>query len=96
MMAAVQPFVSGAISKTINMPNNATVKECGESYLQSWRLGLKANRSTATVQLPATWQPGAADRRTRTRRPRNCRPPARTTVITERVVEKIVERVRRP
>src|SRR5262249_49623896 len=43
MMAAVQPFISGAISKTINMPNSATVKECGESYLQSWKLGLKAN-----------------------------------------------------
>jgi len=43
MMAAVQPFISGAISKTINMPNNATVKECGESYMMSWKLGLKAN-----------------------------------------------------
>ncbi len=43
MMAAVQPFISGAISKTINMPNNATVKECEESYLLSWKLGLKAN-----------------------------------------------------
>ncbi len=43
MMAASQPFISGAISKTINMPNSATVKECGEAYMQSWRLGLKAN-----------------------------------------------------
>ena len=43
MMAAAQPFISGAISKTINMPNNATVEECGEAYMQSWQLGLKAN-----------------------------------------------------
>ena len=43
MMAAAQPFISGAISKTINMPNGATVAECGEAYMMSWRLGLKAN-----------------------------------------------------
>ncbi len=43
MMAAAQPFISGAISKTINMPNNASVEECGNAYMQSWRLGLKAN-----------------------------------------------------
>ncbi len=43
MMAAAQPFISGAISKTINMPNSATVAECGQAYMSSWRLGLKAN-----------------------------------------------------
>jgi len=43
MMAAAQPFISGAISKTINMPNSATVAECGDAYMSSWRLGLKAN-----------------------------------------------------
>ncbi len=43
MMAAAQPFISGAISKTINMPNEATVEECKEAYLLSWRLALKAN-----------------------------------------------------
>ncbi len=43
MMAAVQPFISGAISKTINMPANATVEEVENAYMQSWRLGLKAN-----------------------------------------------------
>ena len=43
MMAAVQPFISGAISKTINMPNSAAVEECGEAYMLSWKLGLKAN-----------------------------------------------------
>ena len=43
MLAASQPFISGAISKTINMPNDATVDECKQSYMLSWRLALKAN-----------------------------------------------------
>jgi ribonucleoside-diphosphate reductase alpha chain len=43
MMAAAQPFISGAISKTINMPNRATVAECAEAYMLSWKLGVKAN-----------------------------------------------------
>jgi len=42
MMAATQPFISGAISKTINLPNEATVEEIADSYLLSWQLGLKA------------------------------------------------------
>ncbi|MCT8998503.1 vitamin B12-dependent ribonucleotide reductase [Chelativorans intermedius] len=43
MMAAAQPFISGAISKTINMPNEATVEDCKNAYMLSWKLGLKAN-----------------------------------------------------
>ncbi|MEZ4240012.1 MAG: LAGLIDADG family homing endonuclease [Myxococcota bacterium] len=43
MMAAAQPFVSGAISKTINMPNEASIEDVKGAYLLSWRLGLKAN-----------------------------------------------------
>jgi len=42
MMAAVQPFLSGAISKTINMPNEATIEDIKHAYEESWRLGLKA------------------------------------------------------
>jgi ribonucleoside-diphosphate reductase alpha chain len=42
MMAAVQPFISGAISKTINMPEESTVEEIMHAYTESWRLGLKA------------------------------------------------------
>lgn len=42
MMGAVQPFLSGAISKTINMPTEATVEQITEAYLEAWRLGLKA------------------------------------------------------
>ncbi len=42
MMAAVQPFISGAISKTVNMPENATVADVAEIYQQGWKMGLKA------------------------------------------------------
>ena len=43
MMAAAQSFISGAISKTINMPNNATIEDCKAAYELSWSLGVKAN-----------------------------------------------------
>lgn len=42
MMAAVQPFLSGAISKTVNLPETATVEEIADVYMQGWKLGLKA------------------------------------------------------
>jgi ribonucleoside-diphosphate reductase alpha chain len=42
MMGAVQPFVSGAISKTVNLPETATVEDIADAYLQAWRLGVKA------------------------------------------------------
>jgi ribonucleoside-diphosphate reductase alpha chain len=42
MMAATQPFLSGAISKTVNLPNDCTVDDVAEAYMESWRLGIKA------------------------------------------------------
>jgi len=42
MMAAAQPFISGAISKTVNLPNSATVDDIVEAYTQAWKLGIKA------------------------------------------------------
>jgi ribonucleoside-diphosphate reductase alpha chain len=42
MMSAVQPFLSGAISKTVNLPNDATVEDIADVYVQGWRMGLKA------------------------------------------------------
>jgi len=42
MMAAVQPFLSGAISKTVNMPETATVEEVGQLHMEAWKMGLKA------------------------------------------------------
>ena len=43
MMASAQPFITGAISKTINMPNSASIEDCKHAYMLSWQLGLKAN-----------------------------------------------------
>ncbi|MCK7520028.1 MAG: hypothetical protein MZV64_21045 [Ignavibacteriales bacterium] len=43
MMAAAQPFISGAISKTINLPNQSTIEDVKDAYMQSWKLGVKAN-----------------------------------------------------
>src|SRR3954452_19487086 len=42
MMSAIQPFISGAISKTVNLPESATIEEVEEAYLEGWKLGLKA------------------------------------------------------
>ena len=55
MMGAVQPFISGAISKTINMPTDATVDEIMHAYMESWKLGLKA-----VGDLPRRFQTDAA------------------------------------
>ena len=41
MMAAAQPFISGAISKTVNMPNESTVEDIRDTYVQAWKMGLK-------------------------------------------------------
>ena len=100
MMAASQPFISGAISKTINMPNAASVADCDAAYMLSWRLGLKANalyRDGSKLSQPLSAQlfdeeedvdefedAIAGDR-----------PAAlRAQAVSERVVERIVERVR--
>ena len=42
MMGAVQPFLSGAISKTVNLPEDASVDDIEQAYVEGWRLGLKA------------------------------------------------------
>src|SRR4029077_3038244 len=42
MMGAVQPFVSGALSKTVNLPETATVEDIADAYIQAWHLGIKA------------------------------------------------------
>ncbi len=97
MMAAVQPFISGAISKTINMPNSAAVKDCGESYLLSWKLGLKANalyRDGSKLSQPLASQIFSFDD-DEDELEETLAAAARTTVVAERVVEKIIERIER-
>jgi ribonucleoside-diphosphate reductase alpha chain len=101
MMAASQPFISGAISKTINMPNDATVEDCKESYKLSWRLALKANalyRDGSKLSQPLNAQVLGedADEQEETAEQMTADKPmaARATVTAERIVERIIERAR--
>jgi ribonucleoside-diphosphate reductase alpha chain len=86
MMGAVQPFISGAISKTINMPTAATVEEIMDAYLEAWRLGVKAvaiyrdgckrTQPLNTAKQPAVQKvapPAAEFRPVRRRLPQDCR-----------------------
>ncbi len=100
MMAAAQPFISGAISKTINMPNDATVEDCKAAYLLSWKLALKANalyrdgsKLSQPLQRAADRRRGRRRRRYRGAASRSRRPRARAQALAERVVEKVVERI---
>ncbi len=98
MMAAAQPFISGAISKTINMPNEATVDECKEAYLMSWRLALKANalyRDGSKLSQPLNSQLIADDDDEDDALEAFVAQPqaARVAGLAEKVVEKIVERI---
>jgi len=96
MMAAVQPFISGAISKTINMANSAAVTECGEAYMLSWKLGLKANalyRDGSKLSQPLASQVFAfADEEEDDALPDAPRPAQQ--VVTERIVERVIEKIR--
>ena len=98
MMAAAQPFISGAISKTINMPNSATVEACKDAYMLSWKLGLKANalyRDGSKLSQPlnaaiAAEIAGVDDEEERETQMKNLRAPQ---IVAERIVERLVERV---
>jgi ribonucleoside-diphosphate reductase alpha chain len=98
MMAAVQPFISGAISKTINMPNAATVKECGDAYMLSWKLGLKANAlyrdgSKLSQPLASSFAIDDDEEEDIVEAPRAAMAQPQT-VVTERIVERVIEKVR--
>jgi ribonucleoside-diphosphate reductase alpha chain len=98
MMAAAQPFISGAISKTINMPNDAIVADCKAAYLLSWKLGLKANalyRDGSKLSQPLQSQLIAdEDDEDNTVEAFLEKPAAaRAAATAERIVEKIVERI---
>jgi ribonucleoside-diphosphate reductase alpha chain len=102
MMAAAQPFISGAISKTINMPNDATVDECKNAYMLSWRLALKANalyRDGSKLSQPLNSSllstDDEDDEEDHVDTLLAAAPAARVPVVTERIIEKIVERVSR-
>lgn len=100
MMAAAQPFMSGAISKTINMPNDATIEDCNDAYMMSWRLGLKANalyRDGSKLSQPLSTQLLSEDEDESDLQEAigADRPAAlRAEAVAERVVEKIIYRDR--
>ena len=100
MMAAAQPFISGAISKTINMPNDATVEDCKQSYMMSWKLALKANalyRDGSKLSQPLNSQLLTDDDEAASEAVENVivQPQAaRAAAISERIVERIIERAR--
>ncbi|MFO1111353.1 MAG: vitamin B12-dependent ribonucleotide reductase [Bradyrhizobium sp.] len=98
MMAASQPFISGAISKTINMPMDATVEDCKSAYLLSWKLALKANalyRDGSKLSQPLNSQLISDDEDEDDAVEQLFEKPqaARAAQLSEKVVEKLVERI---
>jgi ribonucleoside-diphosphate reductase alpha chain len=97
MLAAAQPFISGAISKTINMHNDATVEDCKAAYLLSWKLGLKANalyRDGSKLSQPLSSQLIADEEEDEEIEAFLERPAAaRAAGLAEKIVEKVVERI---
>ena len=98
MMAAAQPFISGAISKTINMPNEATVEDCKNAYMLSWKLALKANAlyrdgSKLSQPLNSSLIADEEDEVDAIEALMDQPMAAQTVTITEKIIERIVERV---
>ena len=101
MMAAAQPFISGAISKTINMSRHSTIEDCQEAYRLSWQLGLKATalyRDGSKLSQPLATQVllGVDEDEEEVAEALSSERPAaeRTLQLTERVIERIIERQR--
>jgi ribonucleoside-diphosphate reductase alpha chain len=96
MMAAAQPFISGAISKTINMPNDANVDDCKEAYMLSWKLALKANalyRDGSKLSQPLNASLIADDDEDAVEAIAEAPAAAQAVQITEKIVERVIERV---
>jgi ribonucleoside-diphosphate reductase alpha chain len=90
MMAAAQSFISGAISKTINMPNDASIEDCKEAYLLSWRLGVKANalyRDGSKLSQPLS---SALIDEDDEEELLEAAPAERATILAEKIVEKVI------
>ncbi|MBM3557427.1 MAG: adenosylcobalamin-dependent ribonucleoside-diphosphate reductase, partial [Alphaproteobacteria bacterium] len=97
MMAAAQPFISGAISKTINMPNQATVKDCQEAYMLSWRLGLKANalyRDGSKLSQPLAASVAEDDDAIALAEEIAAKPAVEKIQVVERIIERFAKRDR--
>ena len=97
MLAAAQPFISGSISKTINMPNSASVQECKDAYMLSWKLGLKANAlyrdgSKLSQPLNALLVDDADAEETLVEAIAEQPSAARAEIVAERVIERFMAR----
>ena len=93
MMAAVQPFISGAISKTVNMPAQATIEDCQSAYMKSWRLCLKANalyRDGSKLSQPLNSLAFDEDEAEDIAQMPQTQ---KAQVIAEKIVERVIERV---
>ena len=96
MLAAAQPFISGAISKTINMPNPASVEDCKDAYLLSWRLCLKANalyRDGSKLSQPLAANVLDDADGSFVEEVLEAPAAARVPMVAERIIERVVERV---
>src|SRR5262249_1892025 len=96
MMAAAQPFISAAISKTINLPTDGTVEDCKSGYLLSWKLALKANalyRDGSKLSQPLNSQLISDDEDEDDAVEHIYEKPmaARAAQVSEKIVEKLVE-----
>ncbi|MDO8512439.1 MAG: hypothetical protein Q7S57_04145 [bacterium] len=90
MLASVQPFVSGSISKTVNMPNEATVEDIENAYMIGWKLGLKCNalyRDGSKLSQPLSTKSKEKEKKDEKGEP--------CERIIEKIVEKVVERPHR-
>ncbi len=99
MMAAAQPFISGAISKTVNLPNYASIGDCAKAYMLAWRMGLKSialyrDGSKLSQPLAAALLAAETEVEEDDIQEEIAAAPAaeRSKIVAERIVERIIER----
>jgi len=99
MMAVSQPFISGGISKTVNLPNRASIGDCAGAYLKAWELGLKSialyrDGSKLSQPLAAALLPAEAEEDEDDLAAALAEAPAaeKSRIVAERIVERIIER----
>ena len=97
MMAACQPFISGAISKTVNMPEDSTVEDIADAYLQGWKLGLKAvaiyRENSKRSQPLSTSKDGNTKKKAVTETSGDGMADVEAEVAEPQIVEKVVEKI---
>ncbi len=98
MMAAAQPFISGAISKTVNLPSRASIGDCAKAYMLAWRMGLKSialyrDGSKLSQPLAAALLARESEEEDTLEEEIAAAPAAqKSKIVAERIVERIIER----